>query len=236
MNKMKKILTSVLLIISIMLSVNVINVQADTPEIKLMTCTINETGLIEIYGYIKNATMKSNQITLLITDGTITSSNLTTDSINKIVYIDQRGTANNHAFMFTIQVNNKFSGKDLIITIGNDAGASPIKQILKADFTEFSLNNIRNNDVIYGKDVYRITSSALNAKNVADSIIFGGNYIYYKLNNQWYDLLDKKATDSSFLVPSNALSESTIESWELRYYYVYDEDPANPKKPLPFIN
>ena len=237
MKKLNSILLGVLFTFSILFN-SVITIEAANPQTYIKTFTISETGKCEVYGYIKNTT-QGDQITILLTLGTEADvKSLTSENANsKIAYINQITAGNNHSFLFKFNVRDEFIGKTLTVGIGNDSNAPVVRQTYTPPKSgdKFTLNTIANNDVIYGRDVYALDSSWLTARNVADSIVYGGNKIYYKIGNNWYDLLDKNATDSSFLVEENAMSESTINakfsgSTPLRYYYCQSDVRLEYKK------
>lgn len=54
---------------------------------------------------------------------------------------------------------------------------------------------------------------------VADSIVNGGNVIYYKFGDKYYDLLDENATSNAYLVAENAMASAEVNKIKLRYYY-----------------
>ena len=227
MSKIKKLSISITLIFSLILGFCTFNIISATQEIVVKTFTIDETGSVEIYGYIKNVpTTESHQITMLLLKGNksdfnnITSSNAS----NIIAYIDQQEAGNNCSFLFKFQLNKKFLtsenlASNFTLGIGSDTGAETYYETINVSSLKFSLKNISNNSVIYGLDAYSLLSSGLTAKNVTDSIVHGKNQIYYKLGNVWYNLLDEKATDSSYLVAKNAVNDTIMENLTLRYYY-----------------
>lgn len=223
MKKLNSILLGVLFTFSIMFN-SIVVVEAATPQTIIKTFTVSETGKCEVYGYIKNVT-HGDQITILVTLGNEKDA-LNLGDGSKISYINQITAGNNHSFLFKFNVRDEHVGKTLTLGIGNDSDAPVVRQTYTPPKSgdKFTLNTIANNDVIYGRDVYSLDSSWLTARNVADSIVYGDNKIYYKIGNNWYDLLDKDATDSSFLVEKNAMSETEINtafsgSTPLRYYY-----------------
>ena len=227
MSKIKKLSISTLLIFSLLLGFCTFNVSSATQEIVVKTFSISETGSVEVYGYIKNVpTTESHQITILLIKGSESDlSKITSSNANDVIaYIDQKEAGNNCSFLFKFQLNEKFLTtenltSDFTLTINSDTQAEAYHETINISNLEFSLRTISNNDVIYGLDAYSLLSSGLTAKNVADSIVYGGNQIYYKLGNVWYNLLDEKATDSSYLVAKNAVSDTIMENLILRYYY-----------------
>lgn len=231
MKRIKSLLIGMLFTFSIM-GITLPVTYAAEPETVVKTISLSETGYCEVYGYVKNVDPenKNDQITILVTEGTIKDAeNLSSfgdKASKKIGYIDQVTCGNNHSFLIKFQVMDKFIGEKMTISIGNNLDADVYRQTVSPPKAgeKFTLNTIANNNVIYGKDVYMLTSNFLTPTNVAKSIIDGGNHIYFKLANNWYDLLNEKAVDSSYLVASNAMTDSQINSVfngsnPLRYYY-----------------
>lgn len=232
MKNFKKIVSCALISVLMLVSVFTFPVSAaSTARIVIQTCTISETGAVEVYGYIANTTNDSHEVTFLLLEGDKWSTainNITKvkDGFTNIAYIDQKTTGNNQSFLFKCQVNEKFLGKNLVLGMNSNADTDMFNATLTSDIKKvnnFSLMSIANNDVIYGLDAYTLTSKNLTARNVADSIVYGGNKIYYKIGNNWYDLLDEKATDNSYLVEKNKVDFSAMEKLNLRYYYVGEE-------------
>lgn len=231
MKNFKKIVSCTLITILMLVSVFTFPVSAATARIVIQTCTISETGAVEVYGYITNTTNDSHEVTFLLLEGdnwntAITKISEVKNGTTNIAYIDQKTTSNNQSFLFKFQVNERFLGKKLVLGMNSNADAAMFNTTLTSDIKNvdnFSLMSIANNDVIYGLDAYTLTSKNLTARNVADSIVYGGNKIYYKIGNNWYDLLDEKATDNSYLVEKNKVDFSAMEKLNLRYYYVGEE-------------
>ena len=67
--------------------------------------------------------------------------------------------------------------------------------------------------------LYTPDSVYLTGTYVADSIVNGGNVIYYKLGDKYYDLLDENATSNAYLVAENAMASAEVNKIKLRYYY-----------------
>lgn len=232
MKNFKKIISCALISVLMLVSVFTFPISAaNTARIVIQTCTISETGAVEVYGYIANTTNDSHEVTFLLLEGNDWSTavnNMTKvkDGFTNIAYIDQKTTGNNQSFLFKCQINKRFLGKKLILGMNSNADTALFNTTLTSnikDVDNFSLMSIANNDVIYGLDAYALTSKNLTARNVADSIVFGGNKIYYKIGNNWYNLLDEKAIDNSYLVEKNKVDFSAMEKLNLRYYYIGEE-------------
>lgn len=231
MKRIKSLLIGMLFTFSIM-GVTIPVTYAAEPETVVKTISLTETGYCEVYGYVKNVDPenKNDQITILVTQGTVKDAeNLSSfgdTAGERIGYIDQVTCGNNHSFLIKFQMRDKFVGEKMTVSIGNNLDADVYRQTVSPPKAgeKFTLNTIANNNVIYGKDVYMLSSAFLTPTNVANSIIYGGNHIYFKLANNWYDLLNEKAVDSSYLVASNAMTDAQINSVfngtdPLRYYY-----------------
>lgn len=221
MKRFKKVLTSLFLSVALLLSTSVFPVQAAANEIILETLIVTETGYVEVYGYIEGVNKADVQVSFLLIEGTNWNALNSSNASNVIAYIDQQGTSNNGSFLFKCQLNERHLGKTLTLGMNHSGGDSTtlLKETINPEADGVLLRNIANNDVIYGLDAYQLTSPQLTARNVADSLTYGGNKIYYKLGNNWYNLLDERATDNSFLVSSNKTAFTTMQTLDLRYYY-----------------
>lgn len=227
--KTKRITSIILAIMLIFTSFSIV-VSADptpTAVIKVITCDIDETGHGEVYGYVENNTSNNslnNQITFLLsTIENLSNIGSGVDTNNIIAYINQETLGNNDSFLFEFQIADKFFNKQLYLKMGHVEAETYNETIaIPEDGAPFRLHNISNGSVIYGLDAYTLDSTNLTATTVADSIIYGGNKIYYKIGNRWYDLLNENATDNSYLVEQNAENIETMEQLNLRYYYKFN--------------
>lgn len=186
---------------------------ADTgSQIVIDTVTVDNGGNVRIIGHITPA-VKGAQIAYIMAVGGDFS-----DTKN-IAYLNQYETGNNGTFYIAHPVSASFSEKTVTVKFASNTQAS-------YRFTHtFSaippgIEQVANNSVLYGKDVYTLDSIYLNAQYVADSIATGGNVIYFKIGDLWYNLLDERATSSAYLVQDNAVAYAEIKSKELRYYYM----------------
>lgn len=191
------------------------------PEITIISAEIDNTGTFEVIGQVENVEV-GTQVSFLMcskdawnTTGHIIESKLKADSI---AYIDQVGTGNNGTFVVKGQVAEKWQNQTLRFAGASSYGGY-YTQTMSVPAMTNDINIIENNSVIYGRDAYLVTGAFYNADNIATSIKEGGNRIYYKLGNKWYDLLDPDALDNSFLVSENAISDSKVEECKPRYYY-----------------
>ncbi len=179
------------------------------PTIAVTSMSVDMSGSTKLIGYISEAVAK-NQVTLLVTYG------------EEIVYIDQVETGNNGTFLFKFTIDAKYSEKTITYNIGSDTGAKAYKANYKLPYMPPGFEHIENNSVIYGHDAYTANSIYLSdSMTVTDSIIHGGNIIFFKIGDKWYDLMNPKATSSAFFVDENATADSKVKTKTapLRYYY-----------------
>lgn len=179
------------------------------PSITVTTLTVDMSGVGKIIGYIQEAP-EDTEVSLFITCG------------SDIVYIDQITAGNNGSFLFKIKIDAKYSEENININIGSNSGASAYRTVYKLPYMPPGFEHIDNNSVIYGHDAYTANSIYLaDSLTVTDSIIHGGNIIYFKIGDRWYDLMNPKATSSAFFVPENATANATVKAKTapLRYYY-----------------
>lgn len=206
----------------------------DKPVIHVETANFSDEtsgwGHCYIYGWLDQLpdAEKTHEVTILVykDDGTIDSED--------IAYIDQITTSNNNTFLF------EFSLKDSLVimdsTLKCKIGSNTEADVWSQDFTipfnsDCHLINLANNTVFYGCDAYSLSSNNLTTDNVARSVISGGNKIYYKLGNKWYDLLNERATSNEYLMNTdNACSTGKVQQLIIEgvsKYYYYNEYVAN---------
>lgn len=175
---------------------------------------INKSGMCEIVGHLSTGRVGS-QIAILLT--------LVEDTkklqVSDVVYIDQVETGNNGTFIVRFLINYKYANKLVYVKFGSNTGEKTQKYTVRVPDIPPDISVVENNSALYGKDAYYIPGAFHTPNNIAESMSYGGNNIYYKLGDKWYNLLDKKATDNSYLIPENATSISKIEDLKPRYYY-----------------
>lgn len=180
-----------------------------TPSITVTTMTVDMTGATKLIGYISEGG-SGKEVSLYITCG------------EEIVYINQATTGNNGTFLFKFGIDAKYSEKTITYGIGSDAGTEVYRSTYVLPYMPPGFEHIENNSVLYGHDAYTSNSIYLaDSWTVTDSIIFGGNIIYFKIGDKWYDLMNPKATSSAFFVAENATPNATVKAntAPLRYYY-----------------
>lgn len=209
-----------------MVTCPITSVSAAEPEITILSTEMNNDGTFEVIGRVENAAV-GTQVSFLMcsedvwdTTGHIVESKLETDSV---AYIDQVGTGNNGTFIVQGQVSEKWENQTLRFAGASSYGGYYTQTMSAPEISPYDIDIIDNNSVMYGRDAYLVTGAFYNADNIAISIKDGGNRIYYKLGDKWYDLLDPDALDNSFLVSKNAISDSKVEECKPRYYYNMSE-------------
>lgn len=217
----KRIIAFVLAVILTLVAYPITSASAVEPEITIISAEIDSTGVFEVIGQVEGVAV-GTQVSFLMcsedawdTTGYPIQSKVNAESV---AYIDQVGTGNNGTFIVQGQVAEKWGGQTLRFAGASSYGGY-YTQIMSVPQMAYDISIIENNSVIYGRDAYLVTSTFYNADNIAMSMKEGGNRIYYKLGDKWYDLLDPDALDNSFLVSENAISDSKVEECKPRYYY-----------------
>jgi len=170
-----------------------------------------EGGRIDITGNLSSGA--GQQITMLVTLSGVPVSSTT------IKYIDQQPTTTNGSFLFRFTLPSTLRGAILDFTVGAADLTAPLKKTLTIPDFPININSVENNSVRVGLDAYQMESTYYTANNVVNSLIQGGNTIYYKIGDRWYNLLDSNATSASFLIPANAVNTSTVSAWLLDTWY-----------------
>lgn len=183
---------------------------AADPKIVLTTIKTDVSGATKVSGYISNITQA--EVTFI----------MYYEEVENIIYINQIKSGNNGAFLFEFNVDAKWSEKNVIYSIGSDSGATAYRSTYTMPYMPPGFKHIENNSVIYGHDAYTLDTIYLAPQYVKDSIVYGGNIIYFKLGDSWYDLLNPNATSSDFLIQKNASESNDVKAKTapLRYYYI----------------
>ena len=177
------------------------------------TFTVDDGGNVRIIGHISPA-VKGAQIGYMVTVKGSTSLDM-----KSIAYLNRYETGNNGTFYISHSINASFSQKTVVFKFASDTKASHSFEYTLSTIPP-GIEQVVNNSVLYGKDVYTMNSIYLNAQYVSDSIATGGNVIYFKIGDLWYNLTDEKATSSAYLIPDNAVTYAKIKSLPLRFYYM----------------
>jgi len=175
-----------------------------------MNVNLYEGGRIDVNGVISTGSDK--QLTfLVIEDGLpVTGEN--------IIYIDQQASTTNGTYLFRFTVPVAKRGHTLEFKIGSTEAPTISKQLVIPDFP-INIGSVENNSVRVGIDVYQMQSTYYVVNNVIDSLKQGGNTIYYKIGDNWYDLLNTNARSSAWLVPTNAVNTTIVTEWLLDMWY-----------------
>lgn len=220
MTKSKKLLTCLLLGVLISAFSHISVQSAETREIIIDSVTAKKTGYCEIVGHYTNVPIKT-QITCVVgsenlfDNYTIIEKNFNMDNL---VHIDQVSTGNNGTFLIQFVVDKKWSEKTLVVKGGTLYGDNYTTTIQLPELPP-GIEIVNNNSVLYGRDAYYVPGTYYTPNNIADSIAYGGNNVYFKIGDNWYNLMDEKAVDNSFLVKANATPSENIVALNPRYYY-----------------
>lgn len=194
--------------------------EAKTGEFVIDSTYVSNTGYCEVIGHYEGAELNTQMSCVVALEGlfggeTVIEKNFNTDYV---AYIDQIGTGNNGTFLLQFSVPMKFSKKELVVVLTSENG-DRARTVIEIPFLPFDINSVENNSVIYGKDVYYVPGIFYTPDLIAESIVYGGNNIYFKIGGLWYDLMDEKATDNSFLTKENATPMEKIHKLGIRYYF-----------------
>ena len=211
-----------LLFVALLLTTWCVPVHADdTVKIIIDSVEVNKMGEGTIIGHVTDGVV-GTQITCIVgtpdlfkADGYLDESKF---DMNHIMHIDQVGTGNNGTFLIEFGVDSKWSGHEAKIIFGCSYGINAWHNFTIPELPP-GLEVVSNNSVLYGRDVFYVNSYGYTPNNIASAIAAGGNNIYFYLGESWYNLLDPKATDKSFLVSSNASKLADVEALKPRYYW-----------------
>lgn len=215
MRRTTRYLSLFLAICILFIPVSVFSEEQSAPKVAAIVITtleVDSAGYATVIGYIPTANA-TTQVTCLVMDSE------TLQTSDQIAWIDQVAVGYNGTFLTQFYIPDRFSGKTLYFRFGSDAGTDTITEKYELGTILPGIENITNGSVIYGTDAYMCDSGYLNAENVADSIVHGGNKIYFKIGNRWYDLLDAGATSNEYLKAENAMSDTDVQKISIRYYY-----------------
>lgn len=215
MRRTTRYLSLFLAVCILVIPVSVSSEEQSAPKVAAIVITtleVDSAGNATVIGYIPTATA-ATQVTCLVMDSE------TLQTSDQIAWIDQMKVGYNGTFLTQFYIPDRFSGKTLYFRFGSDADTETITEKYELGTILPGIENITNGSVIYGSDAYMCDSGYLNAENVADSIVHGGNKIYFKIGNRWYDLLDTGATSNEYLKAENAMSDTDVQKISIRYYY-----------------
>ena len=207
---MRTKIISIVCIISLLIFVLPVGANSDNPVGTITSFTISNSGTVEVIGYYDNTDWK--ETTILLIRGTDLTEGITAEDI---MYIGQEPMGENNTFYYRFKIDRKFSQQPCTLAISGGAlltVTNVIPDIL-------AVADVANNALRVGNDFYDIGHAAYTADNISHSIEEGGNIIYYKIGDMWFDMLDEEAIDVDFFVIQNAVAEETITHWEMNNYY-----------------
>ena len=206
MKTMKRMLCSVMLLIC-MAAVHLPVLAEETAVITHFD--ISPSGVAEICGYVSE---KGEQVAILMTtgDGTVVTP-------ETVIYIDQIEAGTNGAFSLEFIVPEKWAGGEYTIGVGGQ-NVSATRQRGSLGALPAMIYRVDDNSLRVGVDVYSF-GSRFTSENVAASLAYGGNTVFYKIGGMWFDLMDEEAASSAYLAIENAVLEEEYTAWEIRTYY-----------------
>lgn len=181
-------------------------------EIVITTLEVDASGAATVAGYIPTAD-SGTQVSILVMDAE------TLEKADQIAWVNQLTVGYNGAFLDKFVIPDRFSGKTLYFCLNSNADTEMICERYDLGDIKPTAANISNGVVIYGLDAYMCDSDYLNAENVTDSIANGGNRIYFKIGNRWYDLTNAAATSNAYLKSDNSMTDTDVHKISFRYYY-----------------
>lgn len=222
--KTNKKIFAALLAVLITLMFSSIPAGAETGEFVIDTIYVSETGYCEVIGHYEGAALNTQIGCVVANDKVFDGETVIAENFNaeNIAWLGQEGTGNNGTFLFQFCVPTRFSESELIVRLTSE-NADIATASIEVPLLPYDIHNIENNCVIYGKDIYYVPGMFYTPDNIAESVIYGGNAIYFKIGDNWYNLLDEKAVDNSFLTEENATPITEIEKLGIRYYYAMTE-------------
>jgi len=213
-SKYKIILLTIIVIL--VLGFGIIYVDANDAN-KILSVDINGLGYAEVIGYVPE---KGCEVTFLMLSGD--GSDIQTEDI---IYIDQITSGNNGTYLFQFKIPERFSNMEYTLIINSNSKQGVLK---KASGTlpviPAKIYGISNNALIVGNDAYDIGCAMCTPDNIANSLVTGGNKVYFKYGDNWYDLLDVDATTNAYLTEANAIPEDVYSYWVIDNYYTITGD------------
>lgn len=175
---------------------------------------VDSTGTVELIGYFDNTNNTSTSM-LLTTDADLNTMN--NDNIMDIImYIDQPYLGNNGTFYMHFPLNEKFSESSYVLRMN---GGTLLTQTGTLREIPSGINNVSNNALRVGNDIYDVGCMQYTPENISKSIERGGNKVYYKIGDNWFNVLDENAVSTSYFTKDNAIPEAEWDTWEIDTYY-----------------
>jgi len=169
---------------------------------------MNQNGLISVFGSVNEPGKR--QITILLHDKELPFP-------QGIRYINQTETAESGSFLFRFRLSNQYLGKSYILKIGGEGFESAYEQEIAIEKYRARKDEIEDNSIMIGRDVYNLASSALTPENIIQSMQNGGNILNFKMGGKWYNVY--LANNSGYFVPANAIPDNVVSSWQLGKWY-----------------
>lgn len=210
MIKRNKIISLLLICMTLIFTCS--KVAAATPKGKITSFNVNNLGVAEIMGYVESD--KTEQMTILMTTDENTFTNDT------IMYINQFETGNNGTFYLSFAINEKFTQSPYFLFVGSSVeGFTPLKLNGILPTIPFEIEGVANNALRVGRDIYDIGCDEYTPDNIVKSLKNGGNVIYFKLGDNWYDLLNENITSNEYFNDGNITPKAEIKKWNIDNYY-----------------
>lgn len=209
---MKKLITGLLSIILI-LSVLTLTVHA-APAITF-TQKPNAQYTMTVTTGVAN-----EQVSFIAYEGTSLPNN---PVVSKFRWIDQKATDASGKAVSTFIVDPTKTDTNWVLASGSGSGT--VKKTVYIPRYQPYVSDVPNNYIRIGNDVYSLDNPKLTNQAILDSLKYGGNEVYYKVNGRWYNVLADSATSSSFFTNTgNAETTTSVNNWSLDKYY-YKTDP-----------
>ncbi len=207
MKTMKRMLCSVMLLIC-MAAVH-LPVMAEESAV-ITSFEISPSGVAELCGYVSE---EGELVAILMTTGDGTA--ITPETV---IYIDQIEAGTNGAFILEFIVPEKWAGGEYTIGVGGQ-NVSATRQRGSLGALPALIHRVDDNSLRAGVDIYDFGAGAFTPENVAASLAYGGNTVFYKIGGMWFDLQNPEATSAAYLTEENAIPEEEYTAWEIRVYY-----------------
>lgn len=192
-----------------------ITANAEEPSVTIDSVTVSKSGRAEIIGHTSNG--KRGEFVSFLSFLTEPKSK-EEYNMDNLIGLEQVSTGNNGTFLIQFGIASKYSEKAALFKIG---GVSGVPQMFSYEIPKLppGVEVADNNSVVYGRDIFYIPGALYEADTIAESLAYGGNNIFFKIGGLWYDLMDSRASDNSYLTAENAAEESTVIALKPRYYY-----------------
>ena len=209
-NKGLRVKSKILAVVLCVLLMAAVHLPVMAEESAVITSfEISPSGVAELCGYVSE---EGELVAILMAtgDGTVITS-------ETVIYIDQIEAGRNGAFILEFIVPEKWAGGEYTIGVGGQ-NVSATRQRGSLGALPALVHRVDDNSLRVGVDVYSF-GSRFTSENVAASLAYGGNTVFYKIGGMWFDLMDEEAASSAYLVKENAVPEEEYTAWDIRTYY-----------------